>query len=228
MALTNEISQYHGYIFDFDGTLVDSMDLWHEIDVVYLNRRGLACPTDLSYAVSGMSFTQTAEYFKKRFELPDSIATIKAEWNEMSHQMYLDDVALKPGARAFLDYLFNLGKPLAIATSNVRLTTEAYLEKYGLDRYFKALVFSCEVGVGKPDPAVFLEAARQIDVPPSANLVFEDTLAGVQGALAAGMTAIAVADPWQGDDRRAIRQSADAFITGFDQLLTGNLKDPSR
>lgn len=219
MELTKRISEYGGYIFDFDGTLVDSMDLWHEIDVAYLQARGLDCPGDLSYAVSGMSFTQTAEYFKERFALPDAVADIKAEWNAMSHQMYLDAVALKPGVREFLASLHAQGKPLAIATSNVRPTTEAYLKKHGLDHYFQALVFSCEVGAGKPDPTVFLEAARQLAVAPGDNLVFEDTLAGVRGAVAAGMTAVAVADPWQGDDLAAIHATAAAFIDGFDHLL---------
>ena len=60
-------------IFDLDGTLVDSMWMWEDIDIEYLGRYGLSCPEDLQKAIEGMSFTETAVYFKERFGLPDSI-----------------------------------------------------------------------------------------------------------------------------------------------------------
>ena len=71
-------------IFDLDGTLVDSMWMWEDIDIEYLGRYGLSCPEDLQKAIEGMSFTETAVYFKERFGLPDSIVEIKEAWIAMS------------------------------------------------------------------------------------------------------------------------------------------------
>ena len=82
------IEDYRAVIFDFDGTLVDSMGLWHSIDHIYLERHHKVCPETLPYEIAGKSFTETAEYFKERFALEDTIEDIKAEWVAMSHEEY--------------------------------------------------------------------------------------------------------------------------------------------
>ena len=92
-------------LFDLDGTLVDSMWMWGAIDVEYLGRHGLEVPAGLQQAIEGMSFSETAIYFKERFCLPDSLDVIKAEWISMSREKYAHEVPLKPGAREFLEYL---------------------------------------------------------------------------------------------------------------------------
>ena len=107
-------------IFDLDGTLVDSMWMWEDIDIEYLGRYGLSCPEDLQKAIEGMSFTETAVYFKERFGLPDSIEEIKEAWIAMSLEKYEKEVPLKPGAREFLEELAARGIPAGIATSNGR------------------------------------------------------------------------------------------------------------
>lgn len=90
-------------LFDLDGTLVDSMWMWEAIDVEYLGRYGLECPSDLQKAIEGMSFSETAVYFKERFNLPDSIEEIKQAWVEMSLEKYQKEVPVKPGVREFLE-----------------------------------------------------------------------------------------------------------------------------
>ena len=71
-------------IFDLDGTLVDSMWMWKAIDIEYLARFGLDCPDDLQKRIEGMSFSETASYFKERFGLEDSLEEIKEAWVDMS------------------------------------------------------------------------------------------------------------------------------------------------
>ena len=105
-------------LFDLDGTLVDSMWMWKEIDIEYLGRFGLSCPPDLQKIIEGMSFSETAEYFKHRFHIPDSIDAIKADWIRMSIEKYRNEVPLKPGALRLLQYLEQTGKKAGIATSN--------------------------------------------------------------------------------------------------------------
>ncbi|MBI4856189.1 MAG: HAD family phosphatase [Acetobacterium woodii] len=215
--ITKQIS---AIIFDFDGTLVDSMNLWHQIDVDFLGRRGLACPEDLSMAISGKSFTETAEYFKKRFHLSDSIEDIKAEWDVMSRNAILNEIGFKPGALPFLSWVFAHDIPMSIATSNTRSTLELFLPQYGIDGYFHSLHFTCEVGRGKPYPDVFLDAAKALDVPPEHCLVFEDTLEGIHGAKAAGMSVISVDDALQSHRLETIKESSLHHIQSFRELMT--------
>lgn len=212
------IEDYKAVIFDFDGTLVDSMGLWHSIDHIYLERHHKVCPETLPYEIAGKSFTETAEYFKERFELEDSIEHIKAEWVAMSHEEYLNHVHFKPGALRLIRDLHSRRQRIAIATSNNRETTEAFLQKHNVLSYFDILCFTTEVGAGKPNPAVFNQAAHLLSLPADDCLVFEDTLEGIQAAKAAGMDVIAVADLWQGDHLVKIKNLADGFIQDFTDL----------
>lgn len=212
------IQDYKAVIFDFDGTLVDSMGLWHSIDHIYLERHNKSCPENLPYEIAGKSFTETAEYFKKRFDISDSVEDIKAEWVKMSHEAYLNQVHFKPGALDFIRNLHRRRQKIAMATSNNRETTEAFLQKHNVLSYFDALCFTTEVGAGKPDPAVFNQASRLLALPPEDCLVFEDTLEGVQAARTAGMDVIAVADLWQGDHLVKIKNLSNGYIQDFTDL----------
>ena len=89
-------------IFDLDGTLIDSMSMWDDINVEYLGKFGLTVPENLQREISGMSFTECAIYFKEKFHLPDSIEEIKDIWNEMAMYKYKHEVPLKTGALEFL------------------------------------------------------------------------------------------------------------------------------
>ena len=107
-------------LFDLDGTLVDSMWMWPQIDVEFLGRFGYDCPGDLERAVEGMSFSETAAYFKERFSLPMTLEEIKECWSQMAMDKYRTQVPLKPGALEFLRYCKDQGIATGIATSNGR------------------------------------------------------------------------------------------------------------
>ena len=91
-------------LFDLDGTLVDSMWMWEAIDIEFLGAYGYECPDDIQRAIEGMSFSETAVYFKERFDLPLSLDEIKAVWTRMSIDKYRHEVPLKPGVLEFLKY----------------------------------------------------------------------------------------------------------------------------
>ena len=91
-------------IFDLDGSLVDSMWIWKEIDIEYLKRFHIELPENLQSEIEGMSFSETASYFKQRFQLQDSVEQIKNDWNEMAWHKYSHEVQLKKGAKELLDF----------------------------------------------------------------------------------------------------------------------------
>ena len=95
-------------IFDLDGTLLDSMWFWRQIDIDYLGSMGKELPDDLQASIAGMSFSETAIYFKERFELKESLEEIKHTWNHMAEEKYRH-VVCKPGALRFVQDLKKAG-----------------------------------------------------------------------------------------------------------------------
>lgn len=208
-------------LFDLDGTLVDSMWMWGAIDVEYLGRHGLTVYPGLQQAIEGMSFSETAAYFKEQFALPDSLDVIKTEWIAMSKEKYAHEVPLKPGAREFLEYLKSHGIKAGIATSNGRELLDAVVAGQGLAPYFQCLMTSCEAGAGKPAPDIYLKVAAELGAKPEDCLVFEDTPAGAQAGKAAGAKVCSIYDAYAKDRQAENRRLADYYIHDFYQVLDG-------
>lgn len=216
-----KLSRKKAVIFDLDGTLVDSMWMWKAIDVEYLARFGLRCPDDLQKEIEGMSFSETAAYFKNRFRLNESLEEIKDAWVQMSIEKYRREVPLKPGARAFLDYISGRGLAAGIATSNGKAMVDAVLDSLDIRRYFKVVATACEVAAGKPAPDIYLNVAGRLKVAPEDCIVFEDVPAGIQAGKSAGMTVFAIEDEFSlsmEDEKKAL---ADYYIRDYFELLDG-------
>lgn len=213
------INQFEAVLFDLDGTLIDSMWLWHAIDIEYLKRFDLTPPKDLSTAIEGMSYHETAVYFKERFNISDSLEKIKADWDEMSHDMYCTKVSLKPGVKQFLEYLKNKGIKMAIGTSNSYSLAVDVLKAHNIYEYFEAIVTSGMVGQGKPNPDVYLEAARQINVVPDKCIVFEDVVQGIMAGKNAGMTVVGVYDEASKDTTDEKLRIADYYIETIEDFI---------
>lgn len=99
--MTHILDGKKAIIFDLDGTLVDSMWMWKRIDIEFLARYGHECPPGLQRVIEGMSFSETAVYFKERFQLPLTLEEIKEAWTEMSIDKYRRQVPAKRGAKEF-------------------------------------------------------------------------------------------------------------------------------
>nr|WP_297863631.1 HAD family phosphatase [uncultured Acetatifactor sp.] len=209
-------------IFDMDGSLVDSMWLWKSIDIEYLGRYGIPLPEDLQSRIEGMSFSETAVYFKEHFDIPDSLEEIKASWNRMAWDKYMNEVPLKPGIPEFLNGCRENGIKLGIATSNSRELVENVAEVHNLRTYFTSIVTGCDVARGKPSPDIYLEVARQLEVVPARCLVFEDIVPGILAGKRAGMRVCAVEDAYSLQSRKEKKELADYYIDNFSELFTLN------
>lgn len=207
-------------LFDLDGTLVDSMWMWKAIDIEYLARFGYSCPADLQKSIEGMSFSETAIYFKERFALPDSVEKIKADWIEMSVDKYRREVWLKPGALEFLIELKKRGIKTGIATSNGREMVDAVLDALQLSGYFDLIMTACEVAAGKPAPDLYLKEAELLGVKPEECLVCEDVPAGILAGKRAGMEVCAVEDEFSLSMTEEKKKLADYYIRDYQELLS--------
>lgn len=202
-------------LFDLDGSLVDSMWLWRDIDIEYLARFGVELPEDLQSCIEGMSFSETAAYIKERFQIPVSVEDMKQDWNTMALDKYSHEVPLKGGAEQFLNYCKERNIKLGIATSNSVELVTAVLNALKIKDYFTAVVTGCEVAKGKPAPDVYLEAAKRCDTMPEHCLVFEDIVAGITAGKAAGMRVCAVDDIYSRHQLEQKKQLADYFIHDY-------------
>lgn len=206
-------------LFDLDGTLVDSMSMWKEIDVDYLKKFNLPVPETLQQDIEGLSMYQTAVYFKETFGIPDDLDTIQNTWNAMAYDKYTNEVPLKPFVRAFLELLKSKHIPCGIATSNSRVLTEAILKSHGIYDCFSVMVTGDEIKNGKPEPDVYLTAAKKLGVDPKDCLVFEDIPVGIMAGKNAGMTVYAVEDIYSMKDIEEKKRLADFYIKSYEELL---------
>ena len=206
-------------IFDVDGTLIDSMWIWKQVDIEFLGKRGIPLPERLQMEIEGMSYSETAVYFKERFNLPESLEEIKEEWRLMAEDYYKCHIQLKSGAKEFLKLLYDKGLTLGIATSNSRELVDCMLANHGIRKYFSNIRTSCEVDKGKPYPDVYLKVAEDMAIDPCRRLVFEDTLSGVMAAKSAGMRVFAMADEISLESKDKLIELAEGYIHSFNEVM---------
>lgn len=208
-----------GVIFDLDGTLIDSMWVWDQIDMEYLNEKNLDVPENLTDEIGHLSFNQVAVYFKERFKLEDSLDEIKKRWNDMAYYHYSTDIKLKEGVVEFLQYLKKSNIKIGLATSNSHALLEIVLKNNNIYHYFDSITITDEVSVGKHEPDVYLLAAKKLEVSPNECLVFEDIVQAIKGAKKAGMKVVGVADNRSHNDKDEIISLTDKFITNFNEMI---------
>lgn len=218
MEKSNILNDVRAIIFDLDGTLVDSMWLWHEIDIEYLAKFGLSLPEGLQKSIEGMSFYETAVYVKERFQIPDPLEQIMCDWNQMAWDKYENEVPLKPGVDVFIKKCKNKGLKLGIATSNSRELVENVLSVHGLLDFFDCIMTGSEVKNGKPAPDIYLAVAEKLGIEPAHCLVFEDIIPGIMAGQNAGMKVCAVEDVYSSDFREEKEKMAEYYIIDYNEL----------
>ncbi len=207
-------------IFDMDGSLVDSMWIWPEVDVVFAKKYNLTFPKGFHKELEGKSYTETAQYFLDSFPtLKLTIEEIKQEWLDQTLELYTTKVPLKEGVLDFIKQMYDKGMLFGIATSNARTLVDATLKALHLEQYFSFVCTSCEVNAGKPAPDVYLKVAEQLHVLPEECLVFEDVPQGILAGKRAGMSVCAVDDEFSKADRIEKKKLADYFIYNYRQIF---------
>ncbi len=183
-----------GVILDLDGTLLDSMPLWHEIDLRFLGENGIVPPENISDIVGKMSITEWAEYFIREFSMPFTPEYVIRRIEEMAETAYRESIPLKPHVRTFLDALDAAGLPYGIATATYRNSALAALRRLGLADRVQFVLTGEDVAEGKTSPEIYLLAAEKLGTAPAETLVVEDALHCVRTASAAGFLTAGVYD----------------------------------
>lgn len=213
-------------IFDMDGSLVDSMWIWPEVDRVYMDKYHLTAPETFHKDIEGKSYTETAQYFVDTFDgLGQTVEQVMKEWRDMTIRLYATKVFPKPGVMEFLEEMKRQGVKLGIATSNNREIAQAALTARNLGKYFDSVRTSCEVSAGKPAPDVYLKVAEDLKVDPRECLVFEDVPNGILAGKAAGMEVCAVDDEFSRPIEEEKKRLADYFIHDFYDIMNQTFEE---
>lgn len=213
--------QADAVIFDMDGTLIDSMGIWYDIDREFLSKRKLEAPSGFDELIEGKSFHEVAQLFKETFVLPETVKEITGIWYRMAYERYAHGMRMKEGAQELLRMLRQNNKKVGIATSNSRELTECCLRDIGILSYFNTIVTANEVVYGKPCPDIYEKAARNLGVEPAKCVVFEDTGAGVAAGCAAGMTTCLVFDRYNAHKYTENSAISDFSIRSFCDIIKG-------
>jgi HAD superfamily hydrolase (TIGR01509 family) len=181
-------------VFDVDGLLLQSEELWDGARRELATEAGIAWPPDATGAMMGMSSAEWSHYMHEAVGLEQAPAAINAEVVARLERAYRRGLPWIEGAE---DALRRIAArwPLALATSSNREIVDLVVELGGLGKLIEASVSSEEVGAGKPAPDVYLEATRRLGVGPGSAAAVEDSTNGLLSAAAAGLSVVAVPNP---------------------------------
>ena len=203
-----------GAIFDFDGTLVDSMFIWDTIGEDYLRSLGKEPHEDLKETFMTLTLEEAAEYYRTHYGVTLSVKEIVDGVNTMVEGIYRTRVALKQGVADFLAQLKDNGTRMCIATVTDRYLVEETLDRLGILQYFSEIFTCAEVGYGKDKPIIYRKALEHLGTMKNETYVFEDSLFALKTAKADGFTTVGVYDRHE-NRQDNLKNLADYYIVDF-------------
>lgn len=214
-------------LFDMDGLLIDSEPLWHEAEIYGFGLAGFYLTPEQCLETTGLRVDEVVEfrYAQQPWAAPDQEAIAAAIIERLVELVHAKGV-LKPGVAEALDCARRSGARIALASSSHYVIIDAVVDTFGLRSAFEVIHSAEEETRGKPEPDVYLTAARKLSVDPAACVALEDSPNGVLAAKAAGMKCIAIPEPaLRGDPRLARADAILGSLLDFDAALLSRLWD---
>lgn len=219
MKSLNIITNIKACIFDMDGTLIDSLRIWDDIDARFFHIHDMEVPSDYAEVISHMSFMEMAIYTKEKYHFKESPTEIAATWIEWSKEAYLNTIEVKPGVIEFLSYLKSIHMPLSLATTNRKDLYEPCLRRNKLDSYFDHIANVNDLNTTKSEPKIYLHLAEKMNALAKETLVFEDILTAVKTAHEATFKVALVYDEKNKFTFEESKQYSDHIIYDYRDLL---------
>ena len=204
-------------IFDLDGVLADSEPWWNEIDAKLLSEYGVIYRGEYHREVLGVSYRLAVEFYKKAFGLSASVEELMRRRGEIATEFFANRVGLFPSTKRTLERLREMKVRLAVATSSVSASARPFLDRHGLTPFFDVIVTGDEIERGKPDPDIYLRAAKKLGIGADSCLVIEDALSGIAAGKAAGMRVAAIPDR-RFVDARDYEKEADYVLGNLSEI----------
>ncbi|WP_346684006.1 HAD family hydrolase [Megamonas hypermegale] len=224
--------------FDMDGTLIDSVGVWNQIDQKLIENQTNKIVDEIiiqndrdtqlqKFSSETNPYLCYCQYLKEKYNFqlsPEEIIKLRYEIAQDFLQNIID---YKPQADLIIKKLKEKKFTLAITTTTKRTNMEIYrtlnkniISKASLDEYFDLIYTREDVAKIKPNPEVYLKAMQAFNAKPEQCIVFEDSLVGIKAAKNAGLKTVAIYDKYSNNDIEEIKQQADFFINNYAELLS--------
>lgn len=206
-----------GIIFDFDGTLFDTMGIWENAGAVFLGRLGIKASEGLGDKLSEMTIDEAASYLKAEYSLNMSESEIHRGINKTVEDYYLNDAKPKRGVNELLKKLKGTDIRMCIATASEKYLVEAALSRCSLKDCFPIIITCTDIGCGKGDALFFRKCAGILGTEISSTAVIEDSFHAAKTARNDGLKVVAVYDRYEknGD---ALRNTAHLYLESFESF----------
>ena len=206
-------------IFDVDGTLLDSMGVWHQASARLLEQYHIPMPLDLDEKLAALSLRGGSEYLSHHLLPQLTPEQVREEIDRLLREEYRLRIPLKEGVREQLERLQRQGTRMIIATAGINQCAREALTRLRILPFFEGMVNCADVGTDKNSPLVFLEAARRLGASPQEAVVFEDAPHAIRTAQAAGFPVVGIPDPWAAARRQDVAQlCGELFLPCWSQL----------
>ena len=206
-----------GAIFDFDGTLFDSMHVWKGVRYKFFDKMGLVLNAEDEEAFKGLYLRESIILAKERFNLKETYEELFAKFFELIKEMYLADTAPKNDIIEFLEKLKAKGVKMGIATATGEPALEAVLEKFNMLHYFEAIYSTYTVGAAKTEPKVYDVVLEKLGTDKETTWIFEDALYAATTAKKNGYNVVGIYDRSE-PQQEEIKNLVDVFIHNYAEL----------
>lgn len=201
-----------GAIFDVDGTLIDSMDMWNKCGVSYLESRGITPEPGLSAKLATFPINVTGEYLREHYHIDLPAAEITRNLNDIALDFYMNRAEKKPYVTELLNALRAAGIPMITATASDSAVVRKVLRRLGLEKYFSG-IYSCEeIGWDKMHPECYLKCQTILGTDKETTWVFEDMLHAAHSAHRAGLRVAGMYDRPSAGNEEIMRSFCDRFL----------------
>lgn len=206
-----------GAIFDFDGTLFDSMHVWKGVRYKFFDRLGLVLNAEDEEAFKGLYLMESINLAKERFNLSETRQELYGRFFDMIKEMYLADTEPKNDIIEFLEKLKAKGVKMGIATATGEPALEAVLEKFGMLHYFDVILSTYTVGAAKTEPKVYDAVLDALGTDKETTWIFEDALYAATTAKANGYNVVGIYDKSE-EKTDELKQLVDVYIHNYSEL----------
>lgn len=207
-----------GFIFDLDGTLLNSLDMWRNIDIEYMARYGIVYKDEYGDCIKRLTFHECAYYFRDELGIDRSIDDMLQDWQDMSYYKYKYELELKPYAYEFVKECYKHGKCIVATSCQIDSAREA-LKRLGIYDLLEGIITTNEIGSNKENPEIYYVAAKKLGCKVEDCYVFEDVLSAMKTANNAGFKVIGVHDKKWEHEVDEMKEVCVRFIKSFKELL---------
>lgn len=208
-----------GAIFDVDGTILDSMQVWYKVTTNFFEMHNLVLTEEKAASYKEMTLDESLPQINEEFNLGMTNDEILEEFRQLIIHEYAFNIQLKPNIDIYLKKLHDSGVKIAVATSGYEGMCKSAFKRLDILKYIDAYAFSSEVGVNKGNPDIYLLAAERIGLKPQDCTVYEDIVLGLETARKAGFKTCAIYDDTNSYETQRLKQVSDRYITGWEELL---------